>query len=619
MTYRPFTSYEEFIYLSRYARWIEDEGRRETWPETIKRVVDAFKRQVNHNTEIPWNEIETALLNREIVPSMRVMMAAGPALDNNHIAAYNCSFLDIDSYTAFSEALYVLMHGTGLGFSVKEESISQLPAVAECTGKKITFKIEDSKEGWRDSVDILCELAPMGYKVYFDYSAIRPEGARLKTFGGRASGPDPLKQLHRHIIDIFSDARGRHLTTVEAHSIVCKIAEVVVVGGVRRSALISLSDLSDDNMAKAKSGEWWIEHGEFALANNSAVYEGKPTEEEWIKEWDTIKASGSGERGIFNLESAFKKCEEIGRKPLVMGTNPCGENLLRDGQFCNLSEVIIRPEDTMETLMDKVRLCAILGTIQSTYDQLKGLRQKWVDNTIEERLLGVSLTGIMDNDLTNGADEGLENRLTELRLEANATNIEFADILGINRSTAVTTVKPSGTVSQLCGVSSGIHPSHANSYIRRVRNDKKDPLTQLMIDEGVPGDTDFYNPNAHVFEFGIKRPNSRTRDDMTALQFLEIWKAYKVFWTDHNPSVTVSIHEDEWRGVGDWVYNNFDIVGGLSFLPHSGGTYQQTPYETSDDLPPEANPDFSRLTEYEMSDNTTSDKQLACSAGVCEI
>ena len=619
MEYRKFTSYENFIYLSRYAKWREEDQRRENWPETIRRVVDAFKKQVGDVPEIPWEDVEFAMLNRDVMPSMRIMMAAGAALENNHIAAYNCSFLDIDSYVAFSEALYVLMHGTGLGFSVKEESISQLAPVEKDNGMKINFKIEDSKEGWRDSIAVACDLIPKGYRVYFDYSAIRPEGARLKTFGGRASGPEPLKRLHQHLVQIFGDARGRNLTTIEAHSIVCKIAEVVVVGGVRRSALISLSDLSDKEMAKAKTGEWWIQNGEFALANNSAVYKTKPTEEEWAIEWQTIKDSGSGERGIFNLESARKKCEEIGRKPIVEGTNPCGEILLRDGQFCNLSEVVIRSDDTIKTLSHKVYIASVIGTIQSTFDDLKGLRSKWKDNTREERLLGVSMTGIMDNKLTNGRKTGLDDRLIAFRELANQTNKTFAAILGINPSAAVTTVKPSGTVSQLCGVSSGIHPAHAESYIRRVRNDKKDPLTQMMIAANVPGQTDFYNPNAHVFEFGIKRPGSLTRENITALQFLEVWKAYKVHYTDHNPSVTISIHEDEWREVGNWVFENFDIVGGLSFLPYDGGSYQMTPYETSDVLPEDVDPDFSKLEEFEKEDNTTGEQQLACSAGVCEI
>jgi len=618
-TYRAFTPYEEFIYLSRYSKWRDEDNRRETWPETVDRVVDAFQRQTNSNKDIPWGSIRHAILNRDVMPSMRVMMAAGPALDNNHIAAYNCAYTDITSYATFAECLYVLMHGTGLGFGVSKKAIDKLDVVAPCNGRKINYKIDDSKEGWRDSVAVACDLIPKGYKVYFDYSAIRPEGARLKTFGGRASGPEPLKQLHQHLISVFSDARGRSLSTKEAHSIVCKIAEVVVVGGVRRSALISLSDLDDREMALAKSGDWWIQNGEFGLANNSALYHSKPSQQEFATEWQTLIDSGSGERGIFNLQSAYSKCIEIGRKPLIAGVNPCGEILLRDGQFCNLSEAVIRPEDTIDTLAAKIKIASIIGTIQSTFDVFNGLSDKWTINTKEERLLGVSMTGIMDNPLTNGKDDGLDYRLAILRAHARDVNIEYAEILGVNPSTAITTVKPSGTVSQLCGVSSGIHPAHANSYIRRVRNDKKDPLTQLMIAEGVPGDTDVMNPKTHVFEFGIERPDSLTRDDFTAIEFLEIWKSYKVHWTDHNPSVTVSVHDSEWRAVGDWVFENFDIVGGLSFLPFDGGTYQQTPYETSTDLPVAVKVDYTKLPEYEKQDSTTGDQQLACSAGVCEI
>ena len=618
--YRQFSSYEEFIYLSRYARWIEEEGRREQWPETIDRVIKAFQAQTKNNHHIPWEELRTAMLNRDVMPSMRVMMTAGKALDLNHIALYNCAFTDIDSLESFSEILYILMHGTGVGFSVKKESMSRLPFIERKGNSLITLDIEDSKEGWRDSVLQGVGLLAGGYHVAYDYSKIRAAGERLKTFGGRASGPAPLVSLHEYIDRIFTTAGGRRLTTAECHGIVCKIAEVVVVGGVRRSALISLSDLDDKSMAEAKTGEWWVEHGEYALANNSAVYETKPTEQEWNKEWGTIVASGSGERGIVNMLSAKKKCKEIGRdETKIMGTNPCGEILLRNGQFCNLSEVVIRPEDTQATLLNKVALASIIGTIQSTFDNIKGLSEKWITNTKEERLLGVSLTGIMGNTLTNGKGGELKARLASLRSVANNTNVAYARILGIPKSASVTTVKPSGTVSQLCGVSSGIHPAHASSYIRRVRNDKKDPLTQLMIDAGVPGQTDFYNKDAHVFEFGIDRSGECTRDDFTAVEFLEIWLTYKKHWTDHNPSVTISVHDHEWPEVGEWVYKNFDNVGGLSFLPFDTGTYKQTPYETSTKLPKEANVDYSRLPEYEKSDNTTSDKQLACSAGHCEI
>lgn len=621
--YRPFTNYEQFIYLSRYSRWLEEEGRRETWEETVDRVVRCFQDQTAHNPEIDFEEIRQAILNRDVMPSMRVMMTAGRALEQNHIAAYNCSFLDIDSWAAFGEALYVLMHGTGLGFSVLQESISKLDVVKpRMTGKKIEYIIEDSKEGWRDSVHAAINSFRDGIAVGFNYSRIRPEGARLKTFGGRASGPAPLIELHNFLDDLFTRAGGRQLSTEECHSIVCKIASVVVVGGVRRSALISLSDLDDDKMREAKSGSWWVDRNHYALANNTAVYRDKPCLEEFQKEWESLRLSGSGERGIMNLQSAYRKFNEIERSAVeLVGTNPCGEILLRDGQFCNLTEAVIRPEDTMTDLTEKVRIATIIGTIQSTFDNIHGLRDKWVDNTKEERLLGVSLTGIMDNKLTNGmaGSNGLRYRLMTLRSLTKAVNVRYAKILNVNPSAAITTVKPSGTVSQLCGTSSGIHQAHAQSYIRRVRNDRKDPLTQLMIDEGVQGEVDFYNSNAHVFEFGIRRPGSVTRDDLTAIEFLNIWLTYKKHWTDHNPSVTISIKEHEWDEVGEWVFNNFDEVGGLSFLPYDGGTYQQAPYETSENLPKDVPVDFSKLVAYEQEDNTTDELGVACSAGVCEI
>ena len=490
MQYREFTPYEEFIYLSRYSRWLEDKGRRETWPETVDRVVDCFKSQTNDSHHIDWDEIHTAILNRDVMPSMRVMMTAGRALDENHIAAYNCSFLDIDSWDAFAEALYVLMHGTGLGFSVRQESVDKLDVIKPpMMSRHIEYIVQDSKEGWRDSVKTAINCFRDGITVTFNYDLVRPEGARLKTFGGRASGPAPLMELHDFLRGMFKGAAGRRLNTEECHSIVCKIASVVVVGGVRRSALISLSDLDDDAMRLAKSGEWWVDRNHYALANNTAIYEGKPCREDFDKEWDSLRLSGSGERGIMNSASARKKFTEINRKQVGMvGTNPCGEILLRDGQFCNLTEVVIRPEDTYSAVQGKVKVASIIGTIQSTFDKIHGLRQKWVDNTKEERLLGVSMTGIMDNPMLNGTGdhEELIGILQVLRRHAQVVNEYYAERLGVNKSAAITTVKPSGTVSQLCGTSSGIHQAHAESYIRRVRNDKKDPLTQLMIDQGCP-------------------------------------------------------------------------------------------------------------------------------------
>ena len=623
MSYRPFTNYEYYIYLSRYARWLDEEGRREEWPETVRRVVSSLQKQTNFELSIPWLEIEEAILNRDVMPSMRVMMTAGKALEENHIAAYNCSYLDIDSVEAFGEVLYVLMHGTGLGFSVRKESVNKLPAVkSPLIGKKVSYEVQDSKEGWRDSVMAAVNCLYDGIAIEFDYSLIRPEGARLQTFGGRASGPQPLIDLHDYLRDIFREAVGRKLSTREVHGIVCKIAQVVVVGGVRRSALISLSDLEDEDMRDAKAGEWWNNNSEYALANNSAIYGGELCKEDFDKEWEALRLSGSGERGIFNMESALKKFKEIGREPRqLLGTNPCGEILLRDGQFCNLTEAVVRPTDTISDLLKKVELASIIGTIQSTFDDFKGLRGKWVQNTKEERLLGVSMTGIMDNELLNGkrGKTNLQGTLEILREEANYTNRRYARLLGVNPSAAVTTVKPSGTVSQLCGTSSGIHPAHSDSYIRRVRSDYKDPLTQLLIDEGVQGDTDFYNPKAHCFEFGIRRTDSLTRNDLTAIEFLELWLMYKRHWTDHNPSVTVSVREHEWREVGEWVYDNLQDIGGLSFLPFTDHTYQQAPYECSQELPSEIEIDFSRLGDYEKEDATTDELGVACSAGVCEI
>ena len=621
MDYRPFTNYEQFIYLSRYSRWIEPLGRRETWPETVMRVISYLKKRCGHECQVPYDDLYEAILNRDVMPSMRVMMAAGPAMDENDIAAYNCSFLEVDSLESISEALYVLMHGTGLGFSVTEGSIGGIGEVNyEKDIRPTTYIVGDSKEGWRDATDFVVRNAFNGIPTDIDYSQVRPAGARLKTFGGRASGPEPLKELHNYIKDTFRGAANRSLAPIEMHGIICKVAQVVVVGGVRRSALISLSDLNDDSMRNAKSGAWWEDHSEYALANNSAIYETMPSEAEFKKEWAALRASGSGERGIFNKVSAVAKCDEIGRDgSRVAGTNPCGEILLRDGQFCNLTEVILRPDDSYIDIAYKVECAAILGTLQSNLDNLKGLRAKWSQNTTEERLLGVSMTGIMDNTLTNGTAPKLWSRLAMFRELARDTNKQYADILGISHSAAITTVKPSGTVSQLCGTSSGIHPSHAQKYIRRVRMDQKDPLTTMMIDKGVPNEVDFYNPNAQVFSFGVDRRGSVSREDLTAIEFLELWLTYKQYWTDHNPSVTISVKEDEWDDVGDWVYENFTDIGGLSFLPYDNGSYQQAPYETTNDIPGDIDIDWNDLTNYEKENNTTDEKGLACSAGLCEI
>ena len=569
----------------------------------------------------------------DIMPSMRTLMTAGPALKRNHIAAYNCSFVAVDDPAVFGEILYILSHGTGVGFSVPKESVAKLPEVPSILverGKKHVIK--DSKEGWKESVDILVNGLYDGYITHMDYSGIRPAGAPLVTFGGRASGPDPLRNLHNFIVDIYRVAIGRRLSPIECHDIICKIAEIIVVGGVRRSALISLSDLDDEDVRQAKAGEWWVENPQRALANNSATYYEKPTRKQFDAEWESLIASGSGERGIFNYEGVKKKNEEIGRKfdNYVWGTNPCAEINLRSGQFCNLTEVVIRSDDTIEDLIEKVKCATILGTMQSTLLDIHGLRDSWLVNTREERLLGVSLTGICDNAITNGSkgQDTLNSALKVLRRVARNTNKQYAELLDIPMSKAITTVKPSGTVSQLVDSASGIHPRHDLHYIRRVRNDVKDPLTQVMKASNIPWEPDSYtNGSSVVFSFPIKvSEDAVVRDSMTAIEFLNLWSSYKQHWTDHNPSVTVNVKDHEWETVGNWVYDNWDIVGGLSFLPHSGHTYTQAPYETiSEDIynlinsmmPEDIN--WELLESLEKSDLTEGQQTLACTAGGCEI
>lgn len=618
-------NYQQFIFKSRYARWLPEMGRREEWHETCQRVVDYWAQKYPDVVDAGVaGGLQRAIYNMDIMPSMRFMMTAGPALDRNHIAAYNCSYVAINSPSAFSEVLAILMLGTGVGFSVDKNEIGQLPLVKTIhrTGRGPCYVVEDSREGWVASTNEMIYGFFNGVQYEYDYSKIRPAGAPLKTFGGRASGPEPLIKMHNFIRAIFAPRQGKYLTSLDCHDIVCEIASCVVVGGVRRSALISLSSLHDDNMRDAKSGEWWTENAQRALANNSAIYYTKPTMEQFIKEWEALRASGSGERGIFNLESAKAGAAKINRDPNhTFGTNPCGEIILRDGQFCNLTEVVVRPDDTEDTLHHKVVLATVLGTLQSTLTHFPGLRPKWEQNTSEERLLGVSLTGICDNELTNGMaftkKTDFQDMLDALRKTATYTNLVCSKALGIPVSKAITTVKPSGTVSQLVGCSSGIHPAHASKYIRRVRNDNKDPITQLLKDAGVPNEPDAYNTHATVFSFPMERAGL-TRDDFSALQFLDLWLTYKTFWTDHNPSVTVSVKDDEWDEVGQWVYQNWDSVGGLSFLPFDGGTYVQAPYETVDELPPQVEVDWSKLKDYE---NGTLEREteLACTGGVCAI
>lgn len=629
--------YQQFIFLSRYSKWQESENRRESWSETVDRYFDFFSGHLNklHSYDISAirNELEEAILNLEVMPSMRALMTAGPALERDNIAGYNCSFLPIDRTTAFDEILYILMNGTGVGFSVERQFVSKLPEIADdFFPTDTTIVVSDSKLGWAKALKELIHLLYGGQIPKWDTSKLRPAGARLKTFGGRSSGPGPLEDLFRFAVRLFRNAAGRKLTSVEAHDLVCKIAQIVVVGGVRRSALISLSNLSDDRMRNAKSGQWWEINPQRSIANNSAAYTEKPEIGIFMEEWLALYRSKSGERGIFNRVAADKQVEKIGRREIGKdwGVNPCGEIILRPYEFCNLSEVVVRATDTLETLKRKVRLATILGTFQSTLTDFKYINRKWKTNCDEERLLGVSLTGIMDNATMNGSQglDILEQWLTELKAETIRTNKEFAEYLGIPASAAITTVKPSGTISQLTDAASGIHTRHSPYYIRTVRADKKDPLAQMMVDMGFVFEDDVMNPNHnYVFSFPIKSPDHAIfRDSISAIQHLEIWKTYRTFWTEHNPSITITVKEDEWFQVGSWVYDNFDHVGGVSFLPHSDHTYQQAPYQECSQADYEAllakmptDVDWSKLSEYETEDKTTGSQELSCVAGNCEI
>ena len=627
--------YRNFIHISRYARWIESENRRETWVETVDRYMSFMKTHLvtNHGyseNDKTFEEIRNAVIDHKIMPSMRALMTAGPALDRDHIAAYNCSFIAVDSPRAFDEAMYILMNGTGVGFSVEQKYMSLLPVVAEELYKTDTvIVVDDSKLGWAKSYKELIALLYQGQIPKWDLTKVRPAGARLKTFGGRASGPDPLDSLFRFTIDIFRNAAGRRIKSIEAHDLMCKIGEVVVVGGVRRSALISLSNLDDFEMAKAKSGQWWEDNGQRALANNSAVYNIKPNTAQFLREWRNLYESKSGERGIYNIESVRKHVDKFGRRDSskVMGTNPCGEILLRPNEFCNLTEVVIEADDKIEDLAEKVRLATILGTWQSTLTNFKYIRKTWKDNCEEERLLGVSLTGIYGNKITSTNNKDLPGILDSLREESVLTNSQEADKLGINPSLSITCVKPSGTVSQLTGVSSGIHPWYSEYYLRSVRGDNKDPLTSFLKDAGIPNEPDVMKPeDTTVFYFPIKAPkNSVLTKDLSAIDHLEMWKTYRKHWTEHNPSVTINVREDEWLRVGSWVYDNFDSIGGVSFLPSSEHTYKQAPYQeitkeeyekSLSEMPTTI--DWSVLSLYETVDTTTGSQELSCVAGACE-
>ncbi len=638
------SDYQNFIALSRYARWLPEKKRRETWKETVARYFDFMEVHLKENTNqelVPKTRkiLEDAVLNLEVMPSMRALMTAGPALAKNHIAGYNCAYLSVDHPKAFDECLFILMHGTGVGFSVERQQINKLPEVPEeLVDVEDVIVVQDSKEGWQSAFRKLITYLYDGEMPKWDFSKIRPKGSRLSTFGGRASGPEPLLDLFNFATNLFKDAVGRKLTSYECHRMMCKIAEVVVVGGVRRSALISLSNLTDERMRNAKSGQWWSDTPEMALSNNSVCYTEKPDIGIFMKEWTSLYESKSGERGIFNREAAIKQVESIGRRDTdhLFGCNPCSEIILRDGQFCNLTEVVVRADDKQKDILRKVRLASILGTFQASLTNIKRLRPKWVHNTEEEALLGVSLTGIMDNEFMNGGstDRGyygkksLPDFLTELKKETVKTNEHWAELLGIQQSTATTAIKPSGTVSQLVDSASGIHTRHSDYYIRRVRADAKDPIAQLMEDQGIPAEPDVMKPNSvKVFSFPMKAPKGAvTRNERNAIEQLELWLMYQRYYCEHKPSVTISVREHEWMEVGAWVYKHFDEVSGVSFLPHSDHSYQQAPYEecdkkTHDELawkmPKEVNWDL--ISEYELTDQTVSTKTLACTGSVCEL
>ncbi|MAO20944.1 MAG: hypothetical protein CMJ25_09360 [Phycisphaerae bacterium] len=621
------TDYQSFIALSRYAKYYDGEGR-ENWGATVGRyILNLVDNKVDQATT---DEIHNAILNLEVMPSMRALMTAGLALDRDNTAGYNCSYLPVDDPKSFDEAMYILLCGTGVGFSVERQYVSKLPEVPELFYSDTTVVVKDSKEGWAKAFRQVLALLWAGEIPKWDVSRVRPAGARLKTFGGRASGPAPLVELFNFAITTFKNAQGRKLSSVECHDLMCFIGQIVVVGGVRRSAMISLSNLSDDRMRHAKSGQWWETASWRALANNSVSYTEKPDMETFMREWTALVESKSGERGIFNREASKKQAAKFGRRDATyeFGTNPCSEIILRPYQFCNLTEVVVRATDTVEDLARKVKLATILGTIQSSYTKFPYLRKVWTNNTEEERLLGVSLTGIMDNPLMTSANAGLEKTLEHLRNVAVATNAEWADRLGIPHSAAISCIKPSGTVSQLVDSASGIHARHSAYYIRTVRGDNKDPLTQFMKDRGVPNEPCVMKGDTTtVFSFPVKSPEGAvTRNDMTAIEQLEMWLTYQRHWCEHKPSVTISVRDAEWMAVGAFVYEHFDEMSGVSFLPHSDHTYQQAPYQdcTKEEyeellakMPKHIA--WSELTDYEDEDNTAGSQTMACSGDSCEI
>ena len=633
------TEYQNYIAISRYARWIEKENRRETWSETVERYVSYMERRYEKLTNKKLDKKERdrwvdAITTLKVMPSMRALMTAGPALDKDNVAGFNCSYVAIDNVKTFDEIMYILMCGTGVGFSVERQYVDKLPEIAEKFHTTETvIKVRDSKIGWAKSYRELIAMLYAGQIPQFDMSLVRPAGAKLKTFGGRASGPDPLRDLFKFSIETFQKASGRKLNSIECHDIVCKIADVVVCGGVRRSALISLSNLSDIRMRDAKTGQWWDNNPQRSYANNSVAYTEKPDIGTFMKEWVSLYDSKSGERGIFNRVASQKMATRSGRRDgeYDFGTNPCSEIVLRNKQFCNLSEVVVRPDDTEETLKEKVEIATIFGTLQSTLSDFRYLTKQWKDNTEEERLLGVSLTGIMDHKVLAGDifnQNALKDMLINLKEHSIKTNKKWAEMLGVNQATAITCVKPSGTVSQLVDSASGIHPRYSPYYLRTVRADKKDPLCDMMLDKGFYGEDDVMKPNdTKVIYFPMKSPTSSImRDAKSAIEQLEIWKMYQLHWCEHKPSITVYVKEEEWLQVGAWVYENFDVMSGVSFLPHSDHSYKQAPYQEVDKKTYEEwlaktprNINWMDLTNYEKEDTTTSSKELACTAGACEI
>ena len=644
------TYYQTFIATSRYARWLDNENRRENWGETVERymlniVHQALPNWMWSSDSEDWHytlgdleiEIRDAILSLEVMPSMRSLMTAGPAADRDNTCMYNCSYIAVDDKVAFDEAMFVLLCGTGVGFSVERQFIDKLPVVPKLTWSDDVVVVKDSKEGWAKAFRALLALLWAGQIPKWDMSKVRPAGARLKTFGGRASGPAPLIDLFNFAVTTFKGAQERQLSSIECHDLMCKVGEVVVVGGVRRSAMISLSNLSDDQMRHAKSGEWWDDeakgikrHGYRSLANNSTAYTKKPDALSFIREWTSLIASNSGERGIFNRQAAKNQAAKNGRRKSdeEFGTNPCSEIILLSGQVCNLTEAVVRATDSLEDIERKIRIATILGTIQATYVKFPYLRKMWTTNTSKERLLGVSLTGIMDNPLLTLANKGLSETLEHLKQVAVDTNKLWAERLGIPQSAAISCVKPSGTVSQLASCASGIHARHSPYYIRTVRGDNKDPLTQFMQDQGIPSEPEMQKPDkTTVFSFPVKSPEgSVCTKDMSAIEQLDMWLMYQRHWCEHKPSVTINVKTDEWLEVGAYVYKHFDEMSGVSFLPFSEHIYQQAPYtdvskETYDELlakMPERI-DWSKLSEYELEDTTTGMSTMACSGDSCEI